>query len=418
MSIDTHESIEAYSHRASTDRLGTECREFGQVGATLVHDTPKIEISHYTLSIVREGELALYRGRGDGLAPILLVAPREENPSLGSIKQLEREYALRRELDSDWAAKPLALAPYGDRVVLVLDDGGGEPLDRLLVGEPLAVRQFLRMAIPLANACRRMHGRGLIHKNIKPANVLVDGNGNVRLTGFGIASQLPHEHQPPAPPEIIAGTFAYMAPEQTGRMNRSIDTRSDLYSLGVTLYEMLPGRCHSRRRTRWNGSIATSLASQHRQSERVDGIPAPVEGIVLKLLAKAAEDRYQTAAGVEADLRSCLWHGRRTTASTPFPLGAHDASDRLLIPEKLYGRGAQIEALVTAFDRVVRERGGRTGAVSRAIRALASRRSSTSCTGCWCRHAACSHPASSTNTNVTSLMCHLRKPSRRSYATC
>src|SRR6202030_1455728 len=152
MSINAHELIEACSHRTSADRLGTDCRESGQVGATLMHDTPKMEISHYTLSIVREGELTLYRGRAEGLAPILLVAPRGENPSLGSAKQLEREYALRSELDSDWAAKPLVLAPYGDRVVLVLDDGGGEPLDRLLVGEPLAARQFLRMAIPRANA--------------------------------------------------------------------------------------------------------------------------------------------------------------------------------------------------------------------------------------------------------------------------
>ena len=147
---------------------------------------------------------------------------------------------------------------------------------------------LLRIAVNLAKVVGHVHRCGLIHKDIKPANVLVDGNGNVRLTGFGIASQLPHEHQPPAPPEIVAGTFAYMAPEQTGRMNRSIDTRSDLYSLGVTLYEMLTGtlpftasdamewiHCHIARRPRPPG-------------ERVAGIPAAVEGIVLKLLAKAA----------------------------------------------------------------------------------------------------------------------------------
>src|SRR5580704_1667294 len=355
MSIDTHESIEACSHRMSTDRPGTDCRESGQVGATLMHDTPKMEISHYTLSIVREGELTLYRGRGNGLAPILLVAPREENPSRGSVKQLEREYALRSELDSDWAAKPLVLAPYGDRVVLVLDDGGVEALDRLLVGEPLAVRQLLLMAIPLANACRRMHGSGLIHKNIKPANELVDAGGNVRLTRFGIASRLPRERQPPEPSEVIAGTFAYMAPEQPGRMNRSIDARSDLYSLGVTFYEMLTGvlpftasdalewvHCH----------IARKPMSP---SERVSEIPGPVADIVLKLLAKKAEDRYQTAAGVEADLGLCLSALEADGRIDPFPLGAHDASDLLLIPEQLYGREVQIDALVTAFDRVVSE---------------------------------------------------------------
>jgi serine/threonine protein kinase len=127
-------------------------------------------------------------------------------------------------------------------MTLVLEDPGGAPLDRLL-GGPLDVSQFLRIAIPLAGALRRVHERGLIHKDIKPANILADpASGGLWLTGFGIASRLPREHQAPAPLEVIAGTLAYMAPEQTGRMNRSVDSRSDLYSLGVTFYEMLTGQ--------------------------------------------------------------------------------------------------------------------------------------------------------------------------------
>ena len=106
----------------------------------------------------------------------------------------------------------------------------------------MEIGQFLRLAVALSGALGQLHGRGLIHKDIKPANVLVDSaTGRVRLTGFGIASRLPRERQPPEPPEFIAGTLAYMAPEQTGRVNRSIDSRSDLYSLGVTFYEMLTG---------------------------------------------------------------------------------------------------------------------------------------------------------------------------------
>ena len=135
-------------------------------------------------------------------------------------------------------------------MTLVLEDPGGRPMDQLL-GRPLDVSHFLRIAIPLAGALRRVHERGLIHKDIKPANILLDAaSGGVWLTGFGIASRLPREHQNLTPPEVISGTLVYMAPEQTGRMNRSVDSRCDLYALGVTFYEMLTeiGRASCRER--------------------------------------------------------------------------------------------------------------------------------------------------------------------------
>src|ERR1700738_1562826 len=197
------------------------------------------ELSSYVFSPLREGDLALYRGSGNGLAPILLVVA--EGTSLGCVERLEHEYALKTDLDADWAARPIALTRYNDHMALVLEDPGGVPVDRLL-GTPLDVLHFLRIAIPLAGVLRRVHERGLIHKDIKPANILVDAaSGGVWLTGFGIASRLPREHQAPAPPEMIAGTLAYMAPEQTGRMNRSVDSRSDLYALGVTFYDVVTG---------------------------------------------------------------------------------------------------------------------------------------------------------------------------------
>ncbi|MGE8475395.1 MAG: serine/threonine protein kinase, partial [Paraburkholderia hospita] len=172
--------------------------------------------------------------------PVSLLALIATRPASQSVTRLEHEYELASLLDTRWAAQPVALDLGRVPPMLLLDDDGGDPLVRLL-GQPLELARCLRIAANLAHAIGQVHGRGLIHKDIKPANVLVDGDDSVRLTGFGIASQLLLEHQPPASPEIIAGTFAYMAPEQTGRMNRSIDARSDLYSLGVTLYEMLTG---------------------------------------------------------------------------------------------------------------------------------------------------------------------------------
>ncbi|MEH2567379.1 PAS domain S-box-containing protein [Bradyrhizobium sp. AZCC 2289] len=309
------------------------------------------ELSSYVFSPLREGDIALYRGSGNGLAPILLVAAEET--SLGCVERLENEYALKAELDAEWAARPVALTHHNGRMTLVLEDPGGTPVDRLL-GQPLDVSHFLRIAISLAGALCRVHERGLIHKDIKPANILVDAaSGGVWLTGFGIASRLPREHQAPAPPEVIAGTLAYMAPEQTGRMNRSVDSRSDLYALGVTFYEMLTGTLPftAADPMEW---VHCHIARQPMPpDERVAGVPEPLSAIVMKLLAKTGEERYQTAAGVEADLRRCLADLELYGRIDRFALGEHDSSDRLLIPERLYGREREIDALIAVFDRVV-----------------------------------------------------------------
>ena len=289
-----------------------------------------------------DGERVFSRGwrlddNGNRLA-VLLVAPAADHPSRSRLDRLTHEYELKDELDGAWAARPLALMRDAGRTVLVLDDPGGEPLDRLL-GGPMEVGRFLRLAIAVTSALGKLHQRGLIHKDIKPANIVVDcADGHVRLTGFGIASRLSRERQAPEPPETIAGTLAYMAPEQTGRMNRSIDARSDLYALGVTLYQMLTGvlpftaadpmewvHCH----------IARPPVPP---SERLKNLPGSVSAIIMKLLAKTAEDRYQTAAGAERDLRRCLAEWETRGDIDEFPLGEHDTPDRLLIPEKLYGR--------------------------------------------------------------------------------
>ena len=312
-----------------------------------------MELSQYSLELIREdGEFILYRAHSKQLEPpsILLLTPSSTRPSPETLEKIDHEYSLRSELDSTWALRPLAISNHSDKRVLVFEDPGGTPLKPAVEG-PMEMKLFLRLAIHLTDAVGQLHRRRLIHKDLKPSNVFVGlESGRVWLTGFGIASRLARERQPLGPPEFIAGTLPYMAPEQTGRMNRSIDSRSDLYALGVTLYETLTGSLPftASDPMEW---VQCHIAKQPIPPvERVPNIPGPVSAIVMKLLAKTAEERYQTALGVERDLRRCLDEWDTHEPIDEFPLGEHDTPDRLLIREKLYGREAEIETLLTSFD--------------------------------------------------------------------
>jgi PAS domain S-box-containing protein len=315
-----------------------------------------VDMSEHVRECLREDEeFILYRARTSAADPssVLLLTPASIHPRPESLKKIEHEYSFCRDFDTTWAVRPLALSESSGQKALVLEDPGGEFLHRLIRG-PMEITQFLRIAIGLSSALGQLHKRSVIHKDLKPSNVLVDAaTGHAWLTGFGIASRLPRERQSPGPPEFIAGTLPYMAPEQTGRMNRSIDLRSDLYALGVTLYEMLTGslpfiasdpmdwvHCH----------IARQPAPPY---ERLKSIPGMLSAMIMKLLAKTAEERYQTAIGLELDLRRCLDAWEAQHRIDEFPLGEQDFPDRLIIPEKLYGREREVDALLAAFDRVV-----------------------------------------------------------------
>jgi serine/threonine protein kinase len=203
------------------------------------HDEALAESGYSAPLILAEPNVSGCDPGSAGPSRALVVSPVTEYPAPEILKWQEHAYSLREELDPTWAARPMAIARYWDRPVLVLEDPSGLPLDQLL-GEPrerepgLDLKFWLRIGISLASAIGQLHQRGVIHKDIRPANVLVNSRtGQCWLIGFGIASRLPRQRQYPDPPELIAGTLPYMAPEQTGRMNRSIDYRSDLYSLGT-----------------------------------------------------------------------------------------------------------------------------------------------------------------------------------------
>ncbi len=312
-------------------------------------------ISRLQLEPLRTSDtFALYRAHSIDNRTLLAVVANDDLPSSRSAERLKREYRLASELDPEWALPPIAYGLYDQRPTLLLDDQGSEPLDQVMATHfrPPSddLTRALRLACELTHAIRQMHDRGIIHKDISPANAVVDRNDHVRLTGFGFASRSASEKLVPS---SVAGTFAYMAPEQTGRMNRSVDTRSDLYAAGVTLYELFTGTLP------FIAHDATEWAHCHiarkppPPNARAEDLPLPVCSIILKLLAKDPDDRYQTARGLENDLRRCLMEWLAQGRIEDFRLGQDDISDRLLVPEKLYGRDAAIDTLTAAANGVM-----------------------------------------------------------------
>ena len=298
----------------------------------------------------------VYRGtRHSDNQPVILKFLRNEYPTFSELVQFRNQYTIAKNLDLPGIVQPLALETYGHGYALVMADEGyislGEWQQRKFSGE-LDIADFLIIAIQLAGILRELYQNRVIHKDIKPANILIHPDTKqVKLIDFSIASLLPKETQEISNPNVLEGTLAYISPEQTGRMNRGIDYRTDFYSLGVTFYELLTGELPFQSEDPMelvHAHIAKSPTFSHTQHPT----PNTLLDIIGKLMAKNAEDRYQSALGLKYDLEKCLSQWKDTGNIEPFDLGERDICDRFIIPEKLYGRDAEVQTLLDAFERV------------------------------------------------------------------
>ncbi|MBD2481216.1 ATP-binding sensor histidine kinase [Planktothrix sp. FACHB-1365] len=285
--------------------------------------------------------------------PVILKVLQGEFPSQSDLQKYEREYKILRCFNLESVIKVYELQTYQNTLVMALEDFGGESLKILLATQKFTLLGFLNIAIKIAQGLREIHAANLIHKDINPSNIVFNpATGQVKLIDFSISSGLTQDSLRLHPPQNLEGTLAYISPEQTGRMNRSVDYRTDFYSLGATFYELLTQQVPFPTGDAME-VVHAHLAKQPIPPHEINPeIPPIISEIVLKLLSKTAEERYQSAWGLIADLEKSLKQVQATGTVSQFPLGMQDISDQFKIPKKLYGREIEIDTLMQAFDRV------------------------------------------------------------------
>ncbi|MBE9109776.1 AAA family ATPase [Nodosilinea sp. LEGE 07298] len=285
--------------------------------------------------------------------PIVVKLLKAEYPSLEEITRLRYEFSILESLDHPGIIKPLGLNTHKNGLALVLEDCGGIALKDYLSHHSLTVDEFLDIAIQVTSALVDLHQNQIIHKDINPHNILIaPQSGQVKIIDFSIAARQSQENAAAINANLIEGTLAYLSPEQTGRINRAIDYRTDFYSLGVTFYEMLAGQLPFQSTDPLelvHGHIAKTPAAL---SQINAAIPQALADLVMKLLAKTAKDRYQSALGLKADLVTCQDQLRQTGTIAAFPVGQLDCFSQFLIPPTLYGREAEVATLLTAFEHI------------------------------------------------------------------
>ncbi|NER51065.1 MAG: serine/threonine-protein kinase PknK, partial [Symploca sp. SIO1A3] len=296
----------------------------------------------------------VYRGeRSDDHKRVILKLLKSEYPSFQELVQFRHQYTIAKHLNLPGIVQPIALLNYRHSLVLVMEDDGSISLTDYIRKTQLSLSEFLLIAIEITEILQGLYSYRIIHKDLKPSNILINPSTlQVKLIDFSLASFLPRENQEIHNPNVLEGTLGYISPEQTGRMNRGIDYRTDFYSLGVTFYELLTGQLPFQSTDRME-LVHCHLAKKPTPPVELNpAIGVMVNKIVMKLMAKRAEERYQSALGLKYDLEKCL-HQWETLKKIPtFELGSRDIGDRFVIPEKLYGRETEVTTLLAAFRRV------------------------------------------------------------------
>ena len=294
--------------------------------------------------------------------PVVIKLLKNPYPSFSELVQFRNQYTIAKNLNSPLIIQTYSLEPYQNGYMLVMEDFGGISLKDYFTSVETrygtscrfanaSLEEFLVLAIALCNTLDILYHQRIIHKDIKPSNILINPETKqVKLIDFSIASLLPRETQTIISPNVLEGTLGYISPEQTGRMNRGIDYRTDFYSLGVTFYELLTGELPFQSNDPME-LVHCHLAKQAVPLEQFK-IPKSISDIVMKLMAKNAEDRYQSAFGLKLDLENCLSQLQETGKIKNFPIAQRDVCDRFIIPDKLYGRETEVETLLQAFERV------------------------------------------------------------------
>ncbi|MDY6802367.1 MAG: ATP-binding sensor histidine kinase [Cyanobacteriota bacterium] len=296
----------------------------------------------------------VYRGvREEDKTPVILKILQNEYPTPAELGKLKQEYQILENIDLLGIIKAYTIEKYRNSFALILEDLGGQSLAEYLTENTLSISEFLSLAIKLADTLGQLHQKQIIHQDIKPPNIIINPiTCQIKITDFSMATTLKSLERAFGKIKQLEGTIAYMSPEQTGRMNRSVDYRTDFYSLGVTFYQMLTGKLPFESQDAME-LVHCHLAKQPQFPQQIKAeIPAILGGIVMKLLAKNAEDRYQSGFGLKADLETCQQQLENTGTIEEFILGIRDVSSQLQIPQKLYGREEELARLLAAFERV------------------------------------------------------------------